>query len=227
METANHPLAVDNFNRGVCGEIAGVLKNYYLCKKIPQIMKKIPVLLFLLVCVAFSCRNRTAQTEDASRGYIVKVGDEAPDFSIQYLDGGTELLSNHRGKVVMLQFTASWCSVCRKEMPFIERDIWQKHKDNLDFVLIGVDYKEPADTTQKFAENIRITYPLTLDETGEKFHLYAAQEAGVTRNIIIDRNGKIAFLTRLYDPEEFIEMVRVIDELLAKPADEISNENSQ
>jgi peroxiredoxin len=170
--------------------------------------------------VAFSCRNHTAQIEGDSRGYIVKVGDEAPDFSIQYLDGSSEMLSNYRGKVVMLQFTASWCSVCRKEMPFIERDIWQRHKNNLDFVLIAVDYKEPADTTQKFAETMHITYPLTLDETGEKFHRYAAQEAGVTRNIIIDRDGKIAFLTRLFDPDEFAEMVCVIDELLAKPVDE-------
>ncbi|MDR3350882.1 MAG: TlpA family protein disulfide reductase [Prevotellaceae bacterium] len=187
-------------------------------------MKKIPVLLFLLACVAFSCKNRTAPAEDASRGYIVKTGDEAPDFQIQYLDGSTERLSNYRGKVVMLQFTASWCGVCRKEMPSIERDIWQKHKENLDFALIAVDYKEPADTVQEFAESIRVTYPLTLDESGGKFHLYAAQGAGVTRNIIINRDGKIAFLTRLYDPAEFAEMVRVIDELLAQPSDD---ENSR
>lgn len=185
-------------------------------------MKKIPVLLFLMLCVAFSCKNRTTSIEDASRGYIVKVGDEAPDFTVLYPDGSSELLSNYRSKVVMLQFTASWCSVCRKEMPFIERDIWQKHKGNLDFALLAVDYKEPTDVTQKFAETVNITYPLTLDETGEKFHLYASQEAGVTRNIIIDRDGKIAFLTRLFDPDEFAEMVRVIDELLAKPVDESS-----
>ncbi|MDR0694958.1 MAG: redoxin domain-containing protein [Prevotellaceae bacterium] len=185
-------------------------------------MKKIPVLLFVLLCVAFACRNRTTQIEDASRGYIVKVGDDAPDFDIQYLDGSTERLSSYRGKIVMLQFTASWCGVCRKEMPYIERDIWQKYKENLDFALIAVDYKEPADTTQKFAETIQVTYPLTLDESGGKFHLYAAQGAGVTRNIIIDRDGKIAFLTRLYDPDEFAGMVRVIEELLAKPSDESS-----
>ncbi|MDR1405628.1 MAG: TlpA family protein disulfide reductase [Prevotellaceae bacterium] len=183
-------------------------------------MKKISFLFLILLCASFSCKNRTAQPqEDASRGYIVQVGEEAPDFTIQYPDGSAELLSSYRGKVVMLQFTASWCGVCRREMPYIERDIWQKHKDNLDFTLIAVDYKEPADTAQKFAESIKITYPLTLDESGEKFHLYAAQDAGVTRNVIIDRDGKIAFLTRLYDPEEFTEMVRVIDELLMTPAE--------
>jgi len=114
----------------------------------------------------------------------------------------------------MIQFTASWCGVCRKEMPHIEKDIWQKHKDNSNFALIGVDYKESHEKTSAFAEKIKVTYPLTLDETGERFHLFATKEAGVTRNIIIDKTGKIVFLTRLYDEKEFTEMKKVIDKLV-------------
>lgn len=53
-----------------------------------------------------------------------------------------------------------------------------------------------------------------LDPEGKAFYTYAAQGAGVTRNIIIDKKGNIAFLTRLYDPKEFEEMVKVIDKLL-------------
>lgn len=78
-------------------------------------------------------------------GYIVKVGDEAPDFEMTLTDGQKVKLSSLRGKVVMLQFTASWCGVCRKEMPFIEKDIWQKHKDNASFALYGVDRDEPLE----------------------------------------------------------------------------------
>lgn len=72
-------------------------------------------------------------TQADSTGYIVKVGEAAPDFTITLTDGKQVTLSSLRGKVVMLQFTASWCGVCRKEMPFIEKDIWLKHKDNADF----------------------------------------------------------------------------------------------
>ena len=61
-----------------------------------------------------------------STGYIVKVGEMAPDFTVKLTDGKSITLSELRGKVVMLQFTASWCGVCRKEMPFIEKDIWLK-----------------------------------------------------------------------------------------------------
>ena len=76
--------------------------------------------------------------EADSTGYIVRVGETAPDFTITLTDGKQVSLSSLRGKVVMLQFTASWCGVCRKEMPFIEKDIWLKHKDNTDFALIGI-----------------------------------------------------------------------------------------
>jgi thiol-disulfide isomerase/thioredoxin len=60
--------------------------------------------------------------------YLVKVGDTAPDFTIREAGGESYRLSDLRGKVVMLQFTASWCSVCRKEMPYIQDEIWKPGK---------------------------------------------------------------------------------------------------
>jgi peroxiredoxin len=113
----------------------------------------------------------------------------------------------------MLQFTASWCGVCRKEMPHIEQDIWQPLKDK-GLVLVGVDRGEPIEKIIEFAEKMEITYPLALDEDSEIFELFAHKSAGVTRNVIIDRDGKIAFLTRLFDEEEFRQMIKVIEELL-------------
>lgn len=171
--------------------------------------------LMLLVCACLLNQPVKAQqvTPDAA-GYIVKVGDMAPDFEMELTDGQKVKLSDLRGKVVMLQFTASWCGVCRKEMPFIEKDIWLKYKNNPEFALFGIDFKESKETTEKFAKDIKITYPLLLDPEGKAFYTYAAQGAGVTRNIIIDKKGNIAFLTRLYDPKEFEEMVKVIDKLL-------------
>ena len=73
--------------------------------------------------------------EPDSVGYIVRVGDVAPEMELELTDGQKVKLSDLRGMVVMLQFTASGCGVCRKEMPFIESDIWQKHKANPNFAL--------------------------------------------------------------------------------------------
>ena len=156
----------------------------------------------------------TESTEGEDRGYIVEVGDMAPDFTFTTTTGETIKLSDLRGKVVMLQFTASWCSVCRKEMPFIEKDIWQKHKDNPHFALFGIDRDEPLETVKEFAVQTGITYPLALDPGADFFALYANRQAGITRNIIVNRDGRIVMLTRLYDEEEFAAMCRKIDELL-------------
>ncbi len=171
-------------------------------------MKKI-ILFFAIIFSIGAC----AQTAD-DRGYLVKVGDKAPDFSIKLTNGKMVNLSELKGKTVMLQFTASWCGVCRKEMPFIESDIWQKHKANQNFALIAIDRDEPLETVMKFAQSTGITYPIGLDPNADIFALYADRKAGITRNVIIDKTGKIVMLTRLYNETEFSEMKKVIEKLL-------------
>lgn len=174
-------------------------------------MKKLTIILLITFCII----NLYGQ-EAYEHQYKVKVGDMAPDFEMELPSGGKVKLSSLKGKVVMLQFTASWCGVCRTEMPHIEKDIWQKHKGNPEFALFGIDREEPANTILKFAKSTGVTYPIGLDPKADIFGSYADKQAGITRNIIIDRDGKIVMLTRLFKLEEFKEMVEVIDSLLSK-----------
>ncbi|MCL3778825.1 TlpA family protein disulfide reductase [Prolixibacteraceae bacterium JC049] len=148
------------------------------------------------------------------RGYIVKVGDKMPDFSMKLTDGKTVTLADLKGKVVMLQFTASWCGVCRKEMPFIEKEIWQKYKDRNDFALYGIDRDEPLKTVVKFGKQVGVTYPLALDPGADIFGLVAQKKAGITRNVILDKDGTIVYLTRLFNREEFDAMKAKIASLM-------------
>lgn len=172
---------------------------------------KAPVmfLIFLLICAG----NTFSQSD--GRDYIVKVGQKAPDFTLTTTEGKTFRLSENKGKIIMLQFTASWCSVCRKEMPHIESEIWQPLK-NKGLVLVGLDRDEPLNKVSDFAKTMKITYPLAPDPEAGVFSMYAKKEAGVTRNVIIDRQGNIAFLTRLYDEKEFNEMKKIINDLISK-----------
>lgn len=167
------------------------------------------IIAFFILCTFPSFSQNS--TDD--RGYLVKVGDKAPDFTATLNNGQTFKLSDQKGKIVMLQFTASWCSVCRKEMPHIEDEIWKK-LNTKNFVLIGIDRDEPIETVNKFSEQTGITYPLALDPNADIFGLYANKEAGVTRNVIIDKEGKIVFMTRLYEEEEFKKMKELIFELV-------------
>ncbi len=162
--------------------------------------------------ICFSINSNLFSQED-DRGFLVKIGQKAPDFSAKMIDGTTFKLSDNLGKIVVLQFTASWCSVCIKEMPLLEKEIWQIHKDK-NFILIGVDRDEPLETVRKFAKATKITYPLVLDPGADIFGLYANKNSGVTRNIVINSTGEIVFMTRLFDQKEFDKMKEIIFKLV-------------
>ena len=160
--------------------------------------------------------NEVAEPIVYENEYIVKVGDVAPDFTLPLTDGNTFTLSNQRGKVVMLQFTAGWCGVCRKEMPHIERDIWLPNKENTDFVLVGIDREETLEDILPFIEGVGTTYPIAMDSNADVFARYALRESGITRNVLIDRDGKIVMLTRLFKEDEFAALVDKINTMLAE-----------
>ena len=95
-------------------------------------------------------------------------------------------------------------------MPHLEKEVWQAFKED-DFVLVGVDLKESPEKVQKFIEETGVSYPIAIDRDGSVFEKFTIPKAGVTRNIVLDRNGKIIFLTRLFDEKEFKEMIAVIE----------------
>ncbi len=94
-------------------------------------------------------------------------------------------------------------------MPHLESEIWQAFKDK-NFVLIGVDYDEPANKVKAFQKEMKVTYPFALDPGAEIFTKFAYKGAGVTRNVVINPAGKIVFLTRLYNTQEFNAMKKKI-----------------
>ena len=190
--------------------------------QILKTMKKIFLSIFALGMLFTTGAN--AQSDNAGNDpvtvyehdYIVKVGDVAPDFTLQMTDGTTFTLSEQRGKVVMLQFTAGWCGICRAEMPHIESQIWQPHKDNKDFVLVGIDREETLEEILPFIEGVGTTYPIAMDTDADVFAMYALRNSGITRNILIDRDGKIVMLTRKFKEDEFAALVEKINTMLAE-----------
>ncbi|OOQ56967.1 TlpA disulfide reductase family protein [Mucilaginibacter pedocola] len=191
--------------------------------KIKHLLFTGALLLSAFIAGAQSVQPATAATPEVDRGYLVKTGDTAPsDFELQLTDGTKTSLKQLEGKIVILQFTASWCEVCREEMPHLEKDVWQAYKDK-GVVLIGVDRDEPLKKVKAFRKFMNISYPLALDPGADIFGRFANKKSGVTRNVVIDRDGKIAYLTRLYDEQEFAGMLKAIDDLVNKPVAALNN----
>ena len=173
--------------------------------------------IFFLVCISIALN----QTPD-DRGYIVNVAEKSPEFILDFPDGSQISLKDLKGQVTLLQFTASWCHVCREEMPHIEKEIWKVYK-NMGLNVIGIDRDEPAEVVTSFAKEVQVTYPLALDPGADIFALFADRDSGVTRNIILGPDGKIVFLTRLFEIQEFDQMKRVIHNLLVDQLREQKN----
>jgi peroxiredoxin len=170
-------------------------------------MKKLFFIAFLCIAIINYAQNKD------NRGYKVNVGEQAPELSFSLLDGTQITNESLKGKVIVLQFTASWCGVCIKEMPHLESEVWQRFKND-DFILIGIDLKENLEKTNKLIKKTGVTYPFTIDTDGSLFEKFTLPKAGVTRNIVLNKQGKIIYLTRLYDTKEFQQMVNIIEDEL-------------
>lgn len=138
------------------------------------------VLLFVL-------GTRSLFAQSASAAYMV--GHAAPDFKLKDLDGKQVQLSSLRGKVVLLDFWASWCGPCRVEIPIIESI--SKHFKNKDVLVLGVNSQEPAEVVRSFVAKNKITYPvvLTVDNPGI-IRAYSAD--ALPTAVLVDKTGIIA-----------------------------------
>jgi len=112
---------------------------------------------------------------------------QAPDFNLQQLDGRQVSLSNFRGKVVLLNFWATWCAPCRLEMPSLQ-DRYDRYQAQ-GFVVLAVNDEEPAADVESYVQELGLSFPVLLDPTGEVQQLYAIR--GYPSSYLIDRDGTI------------------------------------
>lgn len=111
----------------------------------------------------------------------------APDFELVDLDGALHRLSDYRGKVVVLNFWATWCPPCRYEMPSMQRG-WERVRDE-DIVFLGVNIGEDTDTVFTFLADYPVEFPLLFDEKAAVIEAYPV--TGLPTTYIIDPAGRI------------------------------------
>jgi thiol-disulfide isomerase/thioredoxin len=111
----------------------------------------------------------------------------APGFSLTGLDGRRHDLSEYRGRVVLLNFWATWCIPCRAEIPDLEHEA--RTQDPSRVVFLGINWKEGSDAAQAFFTEIGATYPVLLDSDGSVYSRYGVD--ALPQTFIVDRDGRL------------------------------------
>jgi peroxiredoxin len=122
---------------------------------------------------------------------------EAPDFSLKDLNGRKVRLADFRGKIVFLNFFATWCVPCRLEMPGLER-LHREFKGQ-GLVVLAVDIQEGAKTVRPFVQELKLSFPALLDGDGSVAIMYAVRPVPAT--YLISRDGRIVW--RAFGPREW------------------------
>ncbi len=143
---------------------------------------------------------------------LVKQGQKAPDFLFEIVPGKTKKLSDFKGKVVWINFFATWCPPCRKELPHLQKEVYDKYKNNKDFVLIILGREHKWDEVNKFKTEQGFTMPFYPDPERKVFSKYATQN--IPRNFIIDKEGNIAVSSTGFTEKEFEEIKTKVAQLL-------------
>jgi peroxiredoxin len=169
----------------------------------------IPILVgaqWLNVWVGLEVMAYTQQSERIERHHaasLIHVGDLAPDFDIVDTQGYRFSISENRGKLILVNFFATWCGPCVMELPHIQK-IWDQHQSNDDFRLIVIGREETNESVNSSLKEKDFTFSMAADPERNVYSQFAKEL--IPRNYLIGPDGKICFSTTGFDEEELLEL---------------------
>jgi len=147
-------------------------------------VRKASVLILLAVVVLLAAACKTSPNEGVREA--PEIGAMAPRFTLKDIEGTEIALNNQRGKVVLINFWATWCPPCRQEMPGIQ-NVFEKHQGEL--VVLAIDNDEPEDLVREFQQALGLTFNILLDPAARVQLQY--QIRSYPTSLFIDENGII------------------------------------
>lgn len=168
--------------------------------------------LLLLLSFFFFGFSQDSKQDIYSSSNLVKLDQIVPEFSFTTADGKTVNLSEYKGKVILINFFATWCGPCMTEMPYIENDIWKNLKNNPNFTILSIGRDHSQEEINAFIKNHNFTFPIYADKDKKIYNLFATQY--IPRNYLIDKTGKIVYASIGFEKEEFEKLKTKINSLL-------------
>lgn len=175
------------------------------------IMLALIVVIVAVIALLPSGNEPAKEADDYQTTTLARAGETAPDFTVGMFDGSTVTLSELRGKVVLLNFWATWCPPCRQELTRVQKEIIDRFAGK-PFVFLPVSRGEKRETVEAFREKTGYTFPMGLDSARTVYDRYATDY--IPRNFLIDKQGKVILATVGYDDEEFDALIRTIEKTL-------------
>jgi thiol-disulfide isomerase/thioredoxin len=170
---------------------------------------------FALLMVACFLFSSLLPLPAISQNFVnhVSTGQEVPFFSITTIDGKSFDTNALKGKIVLVNFWATWCAPCRVEMPLLEKEVWGKCKGP-DFDMIAIARKETNQEIAAFKKTSLYSFPMAADPEGKIYYKFA--DAGIPRNYLIGPDGKVIYQSIGYSPDDFKKMAKLIEKELNK-----------
>lgn len=153
-----------------------------------------------------------AQAQHPGKGLTaLQERTEAPDFDLLDIDGVGHRLSTYRGKVLIINFWATWCPPCREEMPSMQR-AWEVLEQE-DILMLAINVGEDEDTIFQFTANYPVEFPLLMDRDSAVVGAWPVR--GLPTTFVVDPQGHLAYRAvggREWDDEVLLEQVRALKE---------------
>ena len=166
----------------------------------------IAVILLLPGCGSRNARKSAETKTEATT--LVGAGETAPGFTVELTDGSRLSLEELRGKVVLLNFWATWCPPCREELSHVQQQVIDRFAGE-EFVFLPISRGEERAAVEAFRAKTGYAFPMGLDTDETIYKRYATRF--IPRNFLIDRTGRVVKATVGYDDEEFAELLRAAD----------------
>jgi thiol-disulfide isomerase/thioredoxin len=148
-----------------------------------------------------------------AQGDRTYIGQQVPAFSIM-TKTGVITKDSLKGKVSLINFFATWCVPCMQELPVLQKEIWEKYKDNKDFRLFVIGRDHTDSEMDSFKKMKGFTLPFYADKNQGVYAQFAAKY--IPRNYLINREGQIVYSSLGYTREEFDKLQIKLQELLQK-----------